>query len=121
VHRNDFFSKNCVGFITGRGGRAGWNSDALHLAQGHFATGKVFAEYGSAHVELWLEGPVQKGEVAVKPVGTWRNTADPSTKIKGRKKNQSVVEPDGLRGYWIPTMIPTQLENRRDWRMNKRN
>ena len=81
-----FFSKNCVEFITGRGGRAGWNSDALHLAQGHFATGKVFAEYGSAHVELWLEGPVQKGEVAVKPGGTWEKHRRPQHKNQRKEK-----------------------------------
>jgi len=33
-----------------------------------------------------LQECVQKGEVAVKPVGTWRNTADLSTKILGKRR-----------------------------------
>ena len=44
----------------------------------------------------------------------------PQHKNQRKEQNQNVVELDGLRGYWIPTMILIQLENKRDWRMNKR-
>ena len=45
---------------------------------------------------LWLQELVQKEEVAVKQVGTWRNTADLSTKIQGKKRIKVLLN---LMGY----------------------
>ena len=86
-----FFSKNC----TGRKGR-------LELRCASSSARAICHRQGVGRVRLiscgilWSQGPVQKGEVAVKPVGTWRSTADPSTKIKRRKKIKVLLN---LMGY----------------------
>ena len=84
MHRKEFFPKNCVEFITGR-------KCKLEL-RCNSSSARAFCHCGC----LWLQELVQKGEVAVKPVGTWRSTADLSTKIQGKKRIKVLLN---LMGY----------------------
>ena len=84
------FLKNCTEFLTGKRCRIVLRCDsssarAFCHRQG---VGRVRRASGGL---LWLQDLVQQGDLEVKPVSTWQNTADLSTKGQAKRRIQVLL------------------------------
>eukprot|EP00435_Cladocopium_sp_Y103_P006763 s6863_g2.t1 len=89
------FLKNCLEFATGRRCRIVLRCDSSSARSfcHRQRVGRV------RHIScglLWLQELVQNGSVEVKPIGTWRNTSDISTKVQSKRRLKILLN---LMGY----------------------
>ena len=84
------FLKNCIEFLTGKRCRIILRCDSSSARAFCHRQGVGRVRHISCGL-LWLQDLVQKGEVEVKQVSTWRNTADLSTKIQSKKRTQVLL------------------------------
>ena len=82
--------KNCIEFLAGEHCHIVLRCDSISARAFCHRQGVGRVRHISCGL-LWLQDLVEKGEVEVKQVSAWRNTADLSTKIQSKR---------GIQVYW---------------------
>ena len=84
------FLKNCIEFLTGKRCRIMLRCDLSSARAFCYRQGVGRVRHISCGL-LWLQDLVQQGDLDVKPVNTWRNTADLSTKVQAKRRIQVLL------------------------------
>ena len=79
------FLRNCIKHLTGRQCRLVLRCDSSSARAFCQRQGVGRVRHISCGL-LWLQNHIQEGDVEIKPIGTWRNTSDISTKIQTKKR-----------------------------------
>ena len=84
------FLRNCIKFLTGKKCRIVLRCDSSSARAFCHRQGVGRVRHISCGL-FWLQDLVQQGDLEVKPVSTWRNTADLSTKVQAKKRIQVLL------------------------------